>query len=91
MIFTVLLVTLIVLYDSNGYTILYSCHIRCMFFFLQLAEYNTSYRVLSNLSNDQKDLIQNGPNLREFISGDLTDKTTWAEYKGNLKRQKGER
>ncbi|KAG8591709.1 hypothetical protein GDO81_000273 [Engystomops pustulosus] len=56
-----------------------------------LAEYHTSYRVLAVLSDDKKNLIQNGPDLQDFISGDLTDKNTWSDYKGNLKRQKGER
>ncbi|XP_075050900.1 lipoyl synthase, mitochondrial isoform X1 [Mixophyes fleayi] len=56
-----------------------------------LAEYHTSLRVLAVLSDEKKDLIQNGPNLRDFISGDLTDKHVWADYKGNLKRQKGDR
>ncbi|XP_034280714.1 lipoyl synthase, mitochondrial [Pantherophis guttatus] len=35
--------------------------------------------------------FQEGPDLKDFISGELSDKTKWAEYKGNLKRQKGER
>ncbi|PNI83251.1 LIAS isoform 8, partial [Pan troglodytes] len=28
--------------------------------------------------------------LQDFVSGDLADRSTWDEYKGNLKRQKGE-
>ncbi|KAM9331125.1 lipoyl synthase, mitochondrial [Gastrophryne carolinensis] len=56
-----------------------------------VAEYHASYRALAGLSDDQKDLIQNGPALRDFIAGAFSDKTTWAEYKGELKRQKGER
>ncbi|XP_015687435.1 lipoyl synthase, mitochondrial [Protobothrops mucrosquamatus] len=36
-------------------------------------------------------LFQEGPDLKDFTSGELSDKTKWAEYKGNLKRQKGER
>ncbi|XP_059547635.1 LOW QUALITY PROTEIN: lipoyl synthase, mitochondrial-like [Myotis daubentonii] len=42
----------------------------------------------------EKGFLQTGPfeqNTFEFVSGDLTDKSTWDEYKGNLKRQKGER
>uniref|UniRef100_A0A8C5LIK3 Lipoyl synthase, mitochondrial n=1 Tax=Leptobrachium leishanense TaxID=445787 RepID=A0A8C5LIK3_9ANUR len=50
-----------------------------------------SYRAFSNLPDDKKALIQNGPDFKDFLSGDLDDKTTWDEYKGNLKRQKGER
>ncbi|XP_069600684.1 lipoyl synthase, mitochondrial isoform X1 [Ranitomeya imitator] len=56
-----------------------------------VAEYHTSYRVSVGLSDDKKDLIQNGPDLQDFISGDLADKTAWSDYKGSLKRQKGER
>lgn len=56
-----------------------------------VAEYHTSYRALAGLSDEKKDLIQNGPDLQDFISGDLTDKNVWSDYKGNLKRQKGER
>ncbi|XP_066173225.1 lipoyl synthase, mitochondrial isoform X1 [Sylvia atricapilla] len=40
---------------------------------------------------EKKDFLQNGPDLQDFVSGDLSDKSTWAEYKGNLKREKGER
>ncbi|KAM4603749.1 lipoyl synthase, mitochondrial [Polymixia lowei] len=32
-----------------------------------------------------------GPDLQDFISGELSEKSKWEEYKGNLKRQKGER
>lgn len=32
-----------------------------------------------------------GPNLQDFISGELSEKSKWDEYRGNLKRQKGER
>ncbi|XP_026531147.1 lipoyl synthase, mitochondrial [Notechis scutatus] len=35
--------------------------------------------------------FQEGPDLKDFVSGELSDKTKWAEYKGHLKRQKGER
>uniref|UniRef100_A0A3P9NNI3 lipoyl synthase n=1 Tax=Poecilia reticulata TaxID=8081 RepID=A0A3P9NNI3_POERE len=34
---------------------------------------------------------QDGPGLQDFISGELSEKSKWAEYRGNLKRQKGER
>ncbi|NXK42730.1 LIAS protein, partial [Piprites chloris] len=44
-----------------------------------------------SLSGDKKECLQNGPDLQDFVSGDLSDKSTWAEYKGNLKREKGER
>uniref|UniRef100_A0A803K2W6 Lipoyl synthase, mitochondrial n=1 Tax=Xenopus tropicalis TaxID=8364 RepID=A0A803K2W6_XENTR len=55
------------------------------------AEYHTSYRALSNLPDEKKELIKNGPDLQDFLSGELTDKSSWAAYKGNLKRLKGER
>ncbi|XP_012499942.1 PREDICTED: lipoyl synthase, mitochondrial isoform X3 [Propithecus coquereli] len=48
-------------------------------------------RPLSSLPDEKKELLQNGPDLQDFVSGDLADKSTWDEYKGNLKRQKGER
>ncbi|XP_073898536.1 lipoyl synthase, mitochondrial isoform X3 [Castor canadensis] len=48
-------------------------------------------RSLSSLQDEKKEFLQNGPDLQDFISGDLADKSTWGEYKGNLKRQKGER
>ncbi|XP_023375395.1 lipoyl synthase, mitochondrial [Otolemur garnettii] len=35
--------------------------------------------------------VSRGANLQDFVSGALADKSTWDEYKGNLKRQKGER
>ena len=49
------------------------------------------YRASGSLSEEKKELLQNGPDLQDFVSGDLSDKSAWAEYKGNLKRQKGER
>ncbi|KAG8516540.1 Lipoyl synthase, mitochondrial [Galemys pyrenaicus] len=48
-------------------------------------------RTVSSLPDKKKEFLQNGPDLQDFISGDLADKSTWNEYKGNLKRQKGER
>uniref|UniRef100_A0A2K6REB9 lipoyl synthase n=1 Tax=Rhinopithecus roxellana TaxID=61622 RepID=A0A2K6REB9_RHIRO len=48
-------------------------------------------RPLSSLPDKKKELLQNGPGLQDFVSGDLADRSTWDEYKGNLKRQKGER
>ncbi|XP_005681579.1 PREDICTED: lipoyl synthase, mitochondrial isoform X3 [Capra hircus] len=48
-------------------------------------------REVSTLPDEKKEFLQRGPDLQEFISGDLADKSTWDEYKGNLKRQKGER
>ncbi|XP_006873280.1 PREDICTED: lipoyl synthase, mitochondrial isoform X3 [Chrysochloris asiatica] len=48
-------------------------------------------RTLSSSPDEKKEFLQNGPDLQDFVSGDLADKSTWDEYKGNLKRQKGER
>ncbi|KAM9857115.1 lipoyl synthase, mitochondrial [Aulostomus maculatus] len=40
----------------------------------------------------KKELLgDDGPALHEFISGELAEKSNWEEYRGNLKRQKGER
>ncbi|NXG26839.1 LIAS protein, partial [Dromaius novaehollandiae] len=44
-----------------------------------------------SLPEEKKEFLQNGPGLQDFVSGDLSDKSAWAEYKGNLKLQKGER
>uniref|UniRef100_A0A4X1V1D1 lipoyl synthase n=1 Tax=Sus scrofa TaxID=9823 RepID=A0A4X1V1D1_PIG len=48
-------------------------------------------RAISSLPDKKKEFLQNGPDLQDFLSGDLADKSTWDDYKGNLKRQKGER
>ncbi|XP_048220216.1 lipoyl synthase, mitochondrial isoform X2 [Perognathus longimembris pacificus] len=48
-------------------------------------------RTLSSLLDKKKEFLKNGPDLQEFVSGELADKSTWDEYKGNLKRQRGER
>ncbi|XP_036187424.1 lipoyl synthase, mitochondrial isoform X2 [Myotis myotis] len=48
-------------------------------------------RAVSSLPDKKKEVLQNGPDLQDFVSGNLADKSTWDEYKGNLKRQKGER
>ncbi|XP_010115912.1 PREDICTED: lipoyl synthase, mitochondrial-like, partial [Chlamydotis macqueenii] len=49
------------------------------------------YRTSGSLPEGKKEFLQNGPDLQDFVSGDLSDKSAWAEYKGNLKREKGER
>ncbi|XP_038947848.1 lipoyl synthase, mitochondrial isoform X3 [Rattus norvegicus] len=53
--------------------------------------YACSVRALSSLPDEKKKFLHNGPDLQDFVSGDLADKSTWDDYKGNLKRQKGER
>ncbi|KAG2465357.1 LIAS protein, partial [Polypterus senegalus] len=49
-----------------------------------------SCRTSSSVS-DKKQALVHGPDLEDFVSGDLQDRSKWAEYKGNLKRQKGDR
>ncbi|XP_068258679.1 lipoyl synthase, mitochondrial isoform X2 [Nyctibius grandis] len=49
------------------------------------------YRTSGSLPEEKKEFLQNGPDLQDFVCGDLSDKSAWAQYKGNLKRQKGER
>ncbi|TSO98527.1 Lipoyl synthase, mitochondrial [Bagarius yarrelli] len=48
---------------------------------------NTSH----TLQDKKKQIHQDGLQLHDFISGDLSEKSKWEEYRGNLKRQKGER
>ncbi|GCB66080.1 lipoyl synthase, mitochondrial [Scyliorhinus torazame] len=48
-------------------------------------------RAFSALPDEKKQFLKEGPDLQEFLSGELSDKKSWEEYKGNLKRQKGER
>ncbi|KAJ6655397.1 hypothetical protein lerEdw1_005455 [Lerista edwardsae] len=48
-------------------------------------------RVSNALPDKQKAHLQSGPDLQDFVSGELSEKSKWAEYKDNLKRQKGER
>uniref|UniRef100_A0A4W5K5E6 Lipoyl synthase N-terminal domain-containing protein n=1 Tax=Hucho hucho TaxID=62062 RepID=A0A4W5K5E6_9TELE len=38
-----------------------------------------------------EELSDDGPDLQDFISGELSERNNWEEYRGNLKRQKGER
>ncbi|XP_046698832.1 lipoyl synthase, mitochondrial isoform X2 [Silurus meridionalis] len=43
------------------------------------------------LEDRKKEIKKDGLQLQDFISGDLSEKSKWEEYRGNLKRQKGER
>ncbi|TRY76112.1 hypothetical protein DNTS_010234 [Danionella cerebrum] len=45
----------------------------------------------SSFTERNKDLKEDGLNLQDFISGELSEKDKWEEYRGNLKREKGER
>lgn len=58
--------------------------------------YSSSLSTVAKSSTDRtktkKELLDdNGPDLQDFISGELSEKSNWAEYRGNLKREKGER
>ncbi|NP_001103871.1 lipoyl synthase, mitochondrial [Danio rerio] len=53
---------------------------------------STSSSSSPSTHNDRKkDLREDGLNLQDFISGELSEKSKWEEYRGNLKREKGER
>lgn len=63
---------------------------------LSIQVYSRSLTPVTKSSTDQADrkktfLSHDGPDLKDFISGELSEKSKWAEYRGNLKRQKGER
>ncbi|RXN25561.1 lipoyl mitochondrial [Labeo rohita] len=51
----------------------------------------TAANTSSTLNERKKDIKEDGLNLQDFISGDLSEKSKWEEYRGNLKRHKGER
>ncbi|XP_068177810.1 lipoyl synthase, mitochondrial [Antennarius striatus] len=63
---------------------------RCM-----LHGYTSSFSTVAKSSAERQNrkelLSDDGPDLQDFISGELSEKSKWEEYKGNLKRQKGER
>lgn len=45
----------------------------------------------SSMLKERKKELSDGPDLQDFISGELSERSRWEEYRGNLKRQKGER
>ncbi|XP_014271705.1 lipoyl synthase, mitochondrial [Halyomorpha halys] len=47
-------------------------------------------RMKHNISDKIKQRIADGPSLEQFLAGDVTSKETWADYKGKIKREKGE-
>lgn len=58
--------------------------------------YSSSLSTVAKSSPSRADrkkelLNDDGPDLQDFISGELSEKNKWEEYKGNLRRQKGER
>uniref|UniRef100_A0A8D0A0Z7 Lipoyl synthase, mitochondrial n=1 Tax=Sander lucioperca TaxID=283035 RepID=A0A8D0A0Z7_SANLU len=64
--------------------------------FLALQVYTSSLTAVekssSNRADRKKELLgDDGPDLQDFISGELSEKNKWEEYRGNLKREKGER
>lgn len=63
---------------------------RCVFQ-VSVSQVRDQHRTPSSLPEEKKALLQDGPDLRDFVSGDLSDRSAWAEYRGSLKRQKGER
>lgn len=57
-----------------------------------ISNLTTAAKSLAYRPDRRKEVLDDdGPNLQDFISGELSEKNKWAEYKGNLKRQKGER
>ncbi|CAJ1052132.1 lipoyl synthase%2C mitochondrial [Xyrichtys novacula] len=57
---------------------------------------SSSLSTVTKSSQDRADrkkelLSDDGPDLQDFISGELSEKSKWTEYRGNLKRGKGER
>uniref|UniRef100_A0A9J8B6X3 Lipoyl synthase, mitochondrial n=1 Tax=Cyprinus carpio carpio TaxID=630221 RepID=A0A9J8B6X3_CYPCA len=51
----------------------------------------TAASTSSTLTEKKRDIKEDGLNLQDFISGELSEKSSWEEYRGSLKRQKGER
>ncbi|KAL7646418.1 UNVERIFIED_CONTAM: hypothetical protein RMT77_003331 [Armadillidium vulgare] len=51
-------------------------------------KYKQSLRFISKKT---KEKISNGPSLTQFITGEVTNETSWKEYEGKLKREKGDR
>nr|XP_055061387.1 lipoyl synthase, mitochondrial [Misgurnus anguillicaudatus] len=45
----------------------------------------------ATLTEKKKGIKEDGLNLQDFISGELSEKSKWEEYRGSLKREKGER
>ncbi|KAF3852115.1 hypothetical protein F7725_005470 [Dissostichus mawsoni] len=54
--------------------------------------FSTNHLWMSPRCITHKELLgEDGPDLQDFISGELSEKSKWVEYKGNLKRDKGAR
>lgn len=64
-----------------------------MLYWLQIytSGLTTAAKAAPTTKDRKKELSEDGPDLQDFISGELSDKDQWEEYRGNLKRQKGER
>ncbi|XP_072525838.1 lipoyl synthase, mitochondrial [Salminus brasiliensis] len=52
---------------------------------------NTAASTSATLQDRKREIKEDGLDLKDFISGELSEKSKWEEYRGNLKRQKGER
>lgn len=68
-------------------------HVDNLWLSSHLQVYTSSLTTVVKSSDDRKKelLGEDGPDLQDFISGDLSEKSKWAEYRGRLKREKGER
>ncbi|KAI4875701.1 hypothetical protein NFI96_023364, partial [Prochilodus magdalenae] len=51
----------------------------------------TASSTSATIQDRKKEIKEDGLDLQDFISGELSEKRNWEEYRGNLKRQKGER
>ncbi|KAK4320146.1 hypothetical protein Pmani_008981 [Petrolisthes manimaculis] len=49
-----------------------------------------SVRQSSTVPKEKKKKISDGPSLEDFISGEVNKDTSWSEYTGKLKREKGD-
>ncbi|XP_076868729.1 lipoyl synthase, mitochondrial [Brachyhypopomus gauderio] len=52
---------------------------------------STSASTSHTQQDTKKQIKEDGLDLHDFVSGELSDKSRWEEYRGTLKRQKGER
>ncbi|XP_017570519.1 lipoyl synthase, mitochondrial [Pygocentrus nattereri] len=58
---------------------------------VQTSRLTTAPSTSATLQDRKKEIKEDGLDLQDFISGELSEKSKWEEYRGNLKRQKGER
>ncbi|XP_066516093.1 lipoyl synthase, mitochondrial isoform X1 [Hoplias malabaricus] len=60
-------------------------------FSVHSSQLTTAASTSTPLQDRKKEIKEDGLDLQDFISGELSEKSKWDEYRGNLKRQKGER